>query len=373
MKYLYTFILIFLLCSTTFAQKAELLKKCEADYKLEKYKSLWDNCDSYLELDTMCARVYLLKAHALLNIYDQSWAVDDFKKCLELDPSNIEALFWVKLNDRWFLEDWEYYEIMKLDTSYYYPYLHMAWKKNWEYNLDYDISFLDSVESLLDRAIELKPNDYASILERGEYFLLMKEYKLAEKDFNKAITIKPHEVVAYKVRGQALYYQNKFALAINDLTKYINEKTPIITKHIDEGFPIDDEYTDMFILRANSYAKLGNRTLALNDYNRVLSLKMGPIISNKRFQWIYNDNDCIEKWSLVLNNLTELTINQITFNLIITNENDEVLFRKKYTLTTKLSPGEIVPTSSFAVGGELCFSEEEMDKLYFEFELEKIN
>jgi tetratricopeptide (TPR) repeat protein len=211
MKHIYTFGFIFLLCSTSFAQKAEFLKKCEADYKLELYKSLWDNCDSYLELDTMCARVYLLKAHALLNLYDQSWAVDDFKKCLELDPSNVEALFWVKLNDRWFLEDWEYYEIMKLDSSYYYPYLQMARKKLWEYRLDYNISFLDSVESLLDRAVELKPNDYASILERGEYFLLMKEYKLAEKDFNKAITIKPHEVVAYKVRGQALYYQSKFA------------------------------------------------------------------------------------------------------------------------------------------------------------------
>ena len=365
MKPFHTFIFIFLLCSTSFAQKAELLKKCEADYKLEKYESLLDNCNSYLELDTMCARVYLLKAHANSNIYDMTLAIDEFNKCLELEPSNVEALFWVKLiknEPRIFLEDWEYYDFMKMDSSYYYPYLHMAWKKNWEYNLDYDISFLDSVESLLDRAIELKPNDYESILERGEYFLIMKEFKLAEKDFNKSISLRPLNVAAYKGRGQALYYMDKFALAINDLTKYINEKTPVVYG-----------YSDILILRANSYAKLGNRTLALNDYNRVLSLKEGPIISNKRFQWIYNDNDCIEKWSLVLNNRTELKINHITFNLTITNEQDEVLFRKKYTLATTLSPGEIVPTSSFAVGGELCFSEEEMDKLYFEFELEKIN
>ena len=365
-KHLILYFSFFLFSTAIFSQKAELLKKCEADYKLQKYESLIANCNNYFTQDTLNARVYLLRglAFAKIDAFSQSEAASDFKKCLELDPSNVEAIFWIKLteNDRWFLEDWEYYEIMKLDSSYYYPYLQMARKKVWEYRLDYDVSFLDSVESLLDRAIELKPNDYESILERGEYYLLLKEYSFAEKDFNKVISLRPMNVAAYKGRGQTLYYQNKFALAINDLTKYINGETPI-----------DYEYPDMLILRANSYAKLGNRTLALNDYNRVLSLKEGPIIKKNRTQWTYNDNGCIDRWSLVLNNLSYLTINQITFYLTITNEDDEVLFRKKYSLTTTLSPGEIVPTSSFAVGGELCFSEAELDKLYFEFELEKIN
>jgi hypothetical protein len=128
---------------------------------------------------------------------------------------------------------------------------------------------------------------------------------------------------------------------------------------------------DVIVLRGNCYAKLGNRTLALVDYNR--AAKVGRcVVHNKRIQWIYNYNNCIDQWSLVLENRSELIINQITFNLIITDEEDEVVFKKQYTLDTKISPGEIAPIPSFPVGGELCYSQREMQILNFDFELEKI-
>ena len=67
-----------------------------------------------------------------------------------------------------------------------------------------------------------------------------------------------------------------------------------------------------------------------------------------------------------------MIINQITFNLIITNEEDDVVFKKQYTLVIKIAPGEIAPIESFPVGGELCYTPREMENFSFEFVLEKI-
>jgi tetratricopeptide (TPR) repeat protein len=365
----YLICLIFLLNSSSFAQKAEILKKCEAYYKLENYDSLIVNCNRYLQLDTLNPRVYLLRGHAF-NAKENSdqLSLADFEKCLKLDPLNAEAFYWCKVlkEEEWFLEDWEYYEVIKLDSNYYLPYFGLARKKIFLYwKGGEELELLDSVDILLNRAIELKPNEYDIILERAEYYLRIKEYKLAQKDFNKAITLDARKIDAYKGRGEVLFFLNQFTLAISDLTKYINYETDRFMKIVGHTDFIDP---DVFVLRGNCYAKLGNRTMALVDYNRVGEY----LVRDKRIQWIYNFNKCIDQWSLILENRSELIINQITFNLIISNEEDEVLFKKQYTLDIKLSPGDIAPIASFPVGGELCYSQREMEFLNFDFDLEKI-
>jgi tetratricopeptide (TPR) repeat protein len=221
--------LIFLFTSSSFAQKAEILKKCEADYKLKNYESLIVNCNRYLQLDTLNPRVYLLRGHAFneKDNSDQFVSLADFEKCLELDPLNVEAFYWCKLtkDEGLFLEDWEYYEVIKLYPKYYLPYYDLACKKRLSYGLSEEIELLDSVDILLNRAIELKPNDYNLILNRAEYYLIIKEYKLAQKDFNHAISLDSRDIQVYKGRGETLYFLNQFTLAISDLTKYINYET----------------------------------------------------------------------------------------------------------------------------------------------------
>ncbi len=371
----YVICLIFLFTPPSFSQKAELLKKCEADYKLEKYDSLIVNCNRYLKLDTLNPRVYLLRGYAFRSESFGSTkfvelAIADFKKCLYLDSFNAEAYYSCKLLEKedWYLEDWEYYEVIKLDSNYYLPYFDLACKKIFLSKAVDEVELLDSVEMLLNRAIELKPNEYDIILERAEYYLITKEYKLAQKDFNRAITLDSKEIYAYKGRAQTLYFLNQFTSAISDLTKYINYETNRLNNSFGNADWLEP---DVFVLRGNCYAKLGNSTLALVDYNR--AAKVGNyVVYKKRIQWIYNFNKCIDKWSLILENRSELIINQITFNLIITDEEDEVLFKKQYTLDTKILPGEIAPTASFPVGGELCYSERELQFMNFDFELVNI-
>jgi len=360
---------IFLLTSSNFAQKAEILKKCEADYNVKNYESLIVNCNQYLQLDTLNPRIYFLRGYAFKEREnsDKDVSIADFEKCLFLDPLNTEAFYLCKvLKDmRWYFDDWEYYEVIKLDSNYYLPYFHLACKKIDSYGLLLEPEMLDSVEILLNRALDLKPNEHEIILKRAEYYLIIKEYKLAQKDFNQAITINSSDINAYKGRGEALYFLNQFTLAISDLTKYINYETNRLIKIVGNTNLIDP---NVFLIRGNSYAKIGNRTLALVDYNRVSSM----VVNKKRIQWIYNNNKCVDRWSLILENQSEMIINQITFNLIITNEEDDVIFKKQYTLDIKIAPGEIAPIDSFPVGGELCYTSREMENFSFEFILEKI-
>jgi hypothetical protein len=349
--------------------KVDLLKKCEMDYDLNDYKSLLIHCNQYLALDTMNARVYSLKGLATLN---DSIALLNFRKAISLDSKDfLTKAYILRLTgqtDLFWLDDKTYIEGIKCDTNNHYGYLELAQKMQWDYagKLNNNI-IADSIYNLLNKAIQLRPKHFESLVARGELSLSTDNNKLAIEDFSAALKLKPNDLSAIQGRAYAYYYNKQYANAIPDLNK-------IIEARVKENVPPDFDFnlTEYYMMRGNCYGKSGNRTQALIDLNRALYLQSSYILHTTRHQWGRNENGCIHKWGLILDNQSTIDINRITFKLVISDSEDEVLFRKSFTLSVKLMPGDVVPTSFFNLGGELCYSDLEWENFDFDFVLEKI-
>jgi len=72
---------------------------------------------------------------------------------------------------------------------------------------------------LLNRAIELNPNDAINYNNRGVALYKLGRYQQAIKDFNRAIHLDPNDLYAYNNRGDAYYDLGKKNRACNDWRK----------------------------------------------------------------------------------------------------------------------------------------------------------
>jgi len=72
---------------------------------------------------------------------------------------------------------------------------------------------------LLNRAIELNPNDAINYNNRGVALYKLGRYQQAIKDFNRAIHLDPNDLYAYNNRGNAYYELEKKNRACNDWRK----------------------------------------------------------------------------------------------------------------------------------------------------------
>ena len=72
---------------------------------------------------------------------------------------------------------------------------------------------------LLNRAIELNPNDAINYNNRGVALYKLGRYQQAIKDFNRAIHLDPNDLYAYNNRGNAFYELGKTNRACDDWRK----------------------------------------------------------------------------------------------------------------------------------------------------------
>lgn len=349
--------------------KEELLKKCQIYLDKSDYNSLITESEKLLKLDSNSSDPYYFRGMAYYYLENETFALTDLTLCLSIDPKNAAALFHLKIldNQNIWLEDSEYQELIKMDPEYPETYLHFAQKKLFNYYNVFKEENIDSIYQLLNHAIKLNPKNVRAIIERADISFDLKNYESAKQDYEKALLIEPNNIEALEGRGKSFYYTKQYTKALNDLTRLINHYN---NSHIE--FEYNIKLHKLLVVRGNTYAKLGNRVQALIDFNKILSVRGFEIVNDYRHQWSFNIHRCIDQWSVILNNSSELEVNYLTFKLTIVDTDENVIFRKTYIQNIKLAPGDVVPTPFFNLGGELCYGESEFEDFDYYIELQKI-
>lgn len=349
--------------------KEELLKKCQMHLDKSDYNSLLIDSQKLLKLDSINSKAYSFRGIAYYYMENETSAVRDLTKSLRIDQKNVAALLHLKILqsvDFW-LEDSEYLQLIEMDPDYYESYVHFARKKLLLYYTFPETENVDSIYILLNHAIKLNPKNSEALIERGNLYFELKNYEIAIQDYEKVLMLDQNNFEALEGRGKSFYYTKQYTKASNDLTRLVNHY-----KNFNIEFEHNYKLQELQVLRGKTYAKLGNRTQALIDFNYVLSFRDAGIIDDTRHQWSINTHGCIDQWSILLNNSSELEVNRLTFKLTIVDPDENIIFRKTYVQNLKLAPGDVVPTPFFNLGGELCYDESEFEDFDYYIELQKI-
>ena len=107
-------------------------------------------------------------------------------------------------------------------------------------------------------AIKLAPQEAAAYIARGKVLNLMKNYTDAIQDFGKAIALDAAASSAYYNRGASLYRLEKFAEALRDYTQVTQLKPNDDGGHFNRGL---------------THVKLAKPAEAIDDFSAVLALK----------------------------------------------------------------------------------------------------
>ena len=108
------------------------------------------------------------------------------------------------------------------------------------------------------RSIELDPNNFRSYINRGNAYMMQKQYDLAIKDYTTAIELQPKAGEAYNNRGIAFGMKQQHERAIDDFAMAI-----ILNKNDFKAY----------VNRGNSYRMKKQYNMAIKDYTRAIELK----------------------------------------------------------------------------------------------------
>ena len=107
--------------------------------------------------------------------------------------------------------------------------------------------------NFFNKAIELKPNLWPAINNRGLDKFLMGDLQGAISDFSKTLEIKPSYANAFYYRGWAKDLNQDYKGAIKDLNSAIE---------------IDEDIADYYFVLGNSYFKSGDLKSACSSWNK---------------------------------------------------------------------------------------------------------
>jgi len=108
-----------------------------------------------------------------------------------------------------------------------------------------------------ETAIQLDPDYWKAIHNRGVNYALVGKFEEAVQDFSRALELKPEYANAWFNRGEIQYELGKFAEAVSDYSQAIRLKP-------------DDN--DAFVRRGHTHFQLRHLREALADYNRAVEL-----------------------------------------------------------------------------------------------------
>jgi tetratricopeptide (TPR) repeat protein len=108
-----------------------------------------------------------------------------------------------------------------------------------------------------EQAIELNPDYWKAIHNRGVSLALAGDLEAGLKDFSRVVILKPGYANGWFNRAEIYYEQEKFELAANDYSR---------------ALALDNRDADTFIRRGHSYFQLGKFQEALNDYNQAVQI-----------------------------------------------------------------------------------------------------
>lgn len=289
--------------------------------------------------------------------YDEAFIL--FKKCLEREPNNDKAYFYIgciweikenyesaianyieasnfapknpaylnKLADLYYkndenekaIEKWE--QVLELDSEYEINYLSKAIAE-WAQDVpDYEQAIIDC-NIFINRNRE---DDIGSVVYslKGDSEYCLERYEDAIKDLSKVLELDPDSAMDLHCRAKAYYQIDEYEKAIADWNKvleidseyniYYFEKAYAEYK-IGEYLESIDDYTKYLLSNPDDAGAFNNRGLSkyklenyvdsIEDYSRAIELKpeRAKFIDNRAEAYYWNDeyNKALEDWNRVL-------------------------------------------------------------------------
>ena len=195
---------------------------------------------------------------SLASLYEKKGMSEEtiklLKKVIELEPENSEA--WYEMaysleNLRRYNEAiYAYDKYIDLEPESYY-----GW-----YNKGIVLIQMNDFPNAIEHfefAIMLNENFQSAYFNIGISYLTLEKYDEAVAAFSKAVKLEPEDDFAWLYLGKSLYGNNKTDEAIEAINKAVK---------------IDEFFQEAYLVRGKIFEKLGRRTEALLDFNRVFLL-----------------------------------------------------------------------------------------------------
>ena len=179
----------------------------------------------------------------------------------------VEALLWWRLGELEEQKAWEWYEKaltrLGLETALRKAAARTYWNVAHKLRKEKKV---DECLPLLNRALELTPDDAAAYTSRGAVYRDLREYARALEDYAHAIELDPNAVYPYRGRGAVYYDLREYQQALEDYTHAIE---------------LDPSNAYSYAGRGMTYLHLKNAVRAQAD----LSLACGRDPRNIKTQW----------------------------------------------------------------------------------------
>lgn len=162
---------------------------------------------------------HLASGISLYNSKDYTDAIDEFVKCIKLDPHKTEAYHFMgksfEAKGEYNKAIHTYNTALKFEPKTETDYLTMG------VILLEDLRLYKEAIDDFSRALEYNPNNIKALNYRGAAKILTSDEKGAVLDFNKAISLDSNQADAYSNRAIAYYDLNEYELALKDFQKAI--------------------------------------------------------------------------------------------------------------------------------------------------------
>ncbi|MDI6733795.1 MAG: tetratricopeptide repeat protein [Planctomycetota bacterium] len=195
------------------------------------------------------------KVYALINEDKFPEALALLGRALEIDPQNINALYYKGYILKYLGRNEEaisaYSQAISLHPER--DSLYLSRGRLYAFTKRPELALLD-----FNKIIELKPEKFNYYIYRGELYYSIEMLPKAEKDFSRAIELEPKDDRAYAKRGLVYLELQKYKQAIVDFTKII-EISP-------------DDFR-AYYYRAMAYREKGDFSSAIKDFENALKIQ----------------------------------------------------------------------------------------------------
>jgi lipoprotein NlpI len=151
----------------------------------------------------------------------------------------------------------------------------------------YDLALAD-----YSALLALTPGDYTALMERGTLHAMRKEFELARADFAEAIRVRPDMPRPYAEHGAAFMAEHRFDEALKDYSDglaaswwsiefyrlrseayRLSARYDAAIKEDEAALARDDKYAGAYIARGRVHEDMGELKAALSDYEKAADLE----------------------------------------------------------------------------------------------------
>ncbi len=195
-------------------------------FALGSVEEAFEDLHKAMHLDPNYAEAYINRG-VIRSIVDPEGAISDFDKALQIDPKNTLAYF----------------------------------NRGSFYSRQGD---LQQAVSDLSKAIDINPDFVEAYNVRGETYSQLLNFNPAIEDFNKAIRLNPNHASAYSNLG-SVYFILGQGLGNNE---FIDQAL----FNLDKAIQLKPDFAQAYKNRGDAHSSLGNRELAIQDYQAAADL-----------------------------------------------------------------------------------------------------